>query len=273
MRIENMRLKKYMPIYKIGFFTMMTYRWECLVAAMSSILVIAFMYYLWNAIFLGVGNSSVINLVGFQSTFVYVAIGVTILVTFNSSADLQVSNAIISGDMVRELIRPLNYHMKLFVGSFGSIGFRIFLVFIPCFCLVYFLVPAGYFNLYQIGLFLLSLPCALLILFHIDVLTGLLSVRTEASWGVRLAKDYLVMFFSGAIIPFHFLPPDVKHIFMWLPFQGICHTPLYILTHQSMDTFELLRLFAVQIFWTILLVLIVKMAIRRMIYKIEIYGG
>lgn len=272
MRIEKMRLKKYMPIYKIGFFTMMTYRWECVFAAISSILIIGFMYYLWSAIFLGVGNAS-INIGSFQSTFVYVAIGVLILVTFNSSTDLQVSNAIVSGDMVRELIRPLNYHLKLFVASFGSIGFRFFLVFMPGFCLVYFLVPDGYFNLSQIGWFLLSLPCALLILFHIDVLTGLLSVRTEASWGIRLAKDYLVMFLSGAMIPFHFLPVDVKQVFMWLPFQGICHTPLYILTHQSIDLSELLQLFSVQIAWTIVLVLIVKMAIRRMIYKIEIYGG
>lgn len=272
MRIKKMRINKYFPIYKIGFFTMMVYRWECLFAAMSSLLIIGFMYYLWTAIFLGAGNLY-INLVGFQATFIYVAISMVILVTFNSSADMQVSNAIVSGDIVREIIRPLNYHLKLLVSSLGSIGFRIFLVFVPSCCLVYFLVPDGYFNFNQIFLFILSLPFALLILFHIDVLTGMISVRTEASWGVRLAKDYLVMFFSGALIPFHFLPTDIKNIFMWLPFQGICHTPLYLLTQQSISEYEVYRLFALQIFWTLFLIFIVRLTIRRMIYKIEIYGG
>jgi ABC-2 type transport system permease protein len=119
----------------------------------------------------------------------------------------------------------------------------------------------------------LSLPGAILILFHIDILTGLVSAKTEASWGIRLAKEHLVLFFSGALIPFYFLPETIKNWFMMLPFQGICHTPLYLLSHPSISTSEFLKMLSIQLLWVLLLTLLVKYFINRLILNLEINGG
>jgi ABC-2 type transport system permease protein len=271
MRIAKMPFYKYMPISKIGFLTMMTYRWECVFATLSSLVMVFFTYYLWQAVY---ANSTMIDANHtFAMTFTYVAISIAILVTFNTSAENNVSRSIISGDIIREIVRPLSYHYTQIAAALGVIFLRGVLIFIPCLVVTILLLPGNTFSLSNMLLFSISLIPSFIILFHIDMLAGLIAVRTEAVWGIRLAKDYIVLIFSGAVIPLYMLPDTAAKALMYLPFQGICHTPMTILTTRDISVSQIVNLIGIQILWSIILIIGVGSGLKILIKKIEVSGG
>jgi ABC-2 type transport system permease protein len=139
--------------------------------------------------------------------------------------------------------------------------------------LVMLLLPAGWIKAPNFFLFALSLIGSFTILLHIDMLTGLIAVRTEAVWGIKLAKDYIVLTCSGALIPIDWLPPSVAHVMLLLPFQAICHTPVKLLTAHELTAREILSLLGLQLFWAVVLVAGLRAALLHMIKKIEVNGG
>lgn len=250
---------------------MMTYRWECAFATFASLVTVFFTYYLWQAIY---ANSTTIDSIySFEMTFTYVAISVAILVTFNTSAENNISSAIISGNIIREIVRPLSYHYTQIAAALGVVFLRSTLIFIPCLVITILLLPDNTFSISNIFLFGVSLIPSFIILFHIDMLAGLIAVRTEAVWGIRLAKDYVVLIFSGALIPLYILPEGFAKALMYLPFQGICHTPMTILTTRNLSLEKMISLIGAQFFWSALLMAGVSFGLKRLIKKIEVSGG
>ncbi|MES1192214.1 MAG: hypothetical protein ABUS47_14180 [Steroidobacter sp.] len=250
--------------------TMITYRWECMFAAVSSLFTVFFAYYLWRAVYRA---STTLSTQGFEVTFAYVAISVVLLVTFNTSAETNISRSIISGDVIRDIVRPLGFHDSQIAAAIGTMGLRFLLVFIPCMTVILLLLPHGMIGARNVWLFAASLSGSFIILLHIDMLTGLVAIKTEAVWGVRLAKEYIVSVFSGALIPLYLLPSSLSKVMLLLPFQGICHTPVTLLTSRSMSGMEMCRLLGMQLFWCVVLMLVVNRALKRLITKIEINGG
>lgn len=255
----------------IGFMTMITYRWECLFAAASSLFMVFFAYYFWGAIYRGSGSIGTQH--GFEMTFAYVAVSLALLVTFNTSAESHISRSIISGDIIRDIVRPLGFHHSQIATAIGTMGLRFFLVFIPCISVILLLLPTGLIGVRNVLFFTASLAGSFTILLHIDMLTGLIAVKTEAVWGVRLAKEYIVSVLSGALIPLYLLPPSLTKVMLLLPFQGICHTPVTLLTSHDMPGVEMFRLLGIQLLWCIALMLVVNRALKYLIGKIEINGG
>jgi ABC-type uncharacterized transport system permease subunit len=58
-----------------------------------------------------------------------------------------------------------------------------------------------------------------------------------------------------------------------LPFQGICHAPVKLLTTQGLSAQEAASLLGMQLLWATVLVIGVRAAFRHLISKIEVHGG
>lgn len=260
-----------MPISRLGFLTMLTYRWECVFASVSSLLMVFIAYYLWRAIFQGA--ESIGSQLSFATTFTYVAVSMAILTTFNTSAESTISRLIISGDIIRNIVRPIGFHYSQVAAAIGTVALRFVFVFIPCVTAVLVLLPAGTIEAGNVYLFAVSLAGAFAILLHIDILTGLIAVRTEAVWGIRLAKEYIVLICSGAMIPIDWLPAPVAQVMLFLPFQGICHTPMKMLTAQGAPPAQTFFLLGLQLFWSMALIAAVHAGLKHMITKVEVNGG
>jgi ABC-2 type transport system permease protein len=264
-------LLRYWPLGKLGFLMMLTYRWECLFTSVSSILTVLVSYYLWSAIF--AGASAVDPRFSFASTFAYVGVSAAILATFNTSAESVISRQIISGDIIRSIVRPIDFHFSQASVAMGNVALRSFFGLIPCMTLVILLLPPGWIDARNVFLFAVSLIGSFTILLHLDMLTGLVAVRTEAVWGIRLAKEYVVLICSGALIPIDWMPPSIAPIMLVLPFQGICHAPVKLLTTQGLSAQEAASLLGMQLLWATALVIGVRAAFRHLISKIEVHGG
>lgn len=271
MHTERLPFFKYWPLGKVGFLCMFSYGWECVFASVSGLLTVVVAYYLWNAIFQGA--TTIDPQLSFASTFAYIGVSAAILTTFNTSAESAIARQIASGDIIRSIVRPIDFHLSQISTALGGVALRSFFGLIPCMTLVLLLLPAGWIKTPNYFLFALSLIGSLTVLLHIDLLTGLIAVRTEAVWGIKLAKDYIVLISSGAMIPIDWLPPSVAQVMMLLPFQAICHTPVKLLTNHALTAPEILYLLGLQLFWAAVLVVGLRTALQRMIKKIEVNGG
>lgn len=271
MHTERLPLSRYWPLGKVGFLCMVSYGWECVFASVSSLLTVIVGYYLWSAIFQGA--ATIDPQLSFASTFAYIGVSAAILTTFNTSIESSIARQITSGDVIRNMVRPVDFHLSQVSTALGSVALRSFFGLIPCMTLVLVLLPAGWIRTPNYFLFALSLVGALAILLHLDMLTGLIAVRTEAVWGIKLAKDYVVLISSGALIPIDWLPASVAKVLMLLPFQAICHTPVKLLTNHALTGAEIIHLFGMQWTWALLLIFGLRAALAHMLRKIEVNGG
>ncbi len=271
MHTARLPFRKYWPLGGLGFLVMLTYRWECIFASLSGLLTVFVSYHLWHAIF--AGASTIAPTYSFASTFAYVGLSASILATFNTSAESVISRQIVSGDIIRSIVRPIDFHCSQISLALGTVALRSLFSLIPCLTLVILLLPPGWIEPRNLFLFALSLIGSFTILLHLDMLTGLIAVRTEAVWGIRLAKEYVVLICSGALIPIDWLPPSIAKVMLLLPFQGICHAPVRLLTARGLGAPEALSLLGSQLFWAVVLVFGLRAAFRHMITQIEVHGG
>jgi ABC-2 type transport system permease protein len=250
---------------------MYTYRWECVFTALTSLMTVLISYHLWSAIFRDA--TAIGPELSFASTFAYIGVSAAILATFHTSMETAISRQITSGDIVRSIVRPIDFHCAQISAALGTVALRAFFGFIPCIALVMMLLPAGWLEIHNIFLFALSLIGSFTILLHIDMLAGLMAVHTEAVWGIRLAKEYVVLVCSGALIPLDWLPPSVAQVMLLLPFQGICHAPVKLLTARGLAPEEILSLLGLQLAWASVLVVGFRTALKKLLAKIAVNGG
>ncbi len=271
MHTKKIPLSRYYPIGKIGFLTMMAFRWECVFASLASAFTLVFSYYLWSAVY--AASDTLGSYSSFETTFLYVALSLAIVVTFNTSTESRISSSIISGDVIREIVRPISFHGQQVANAIGITAMRIILVFIPCLIIAALMLESHPPLSNNIALFPVSLVFSFLILLHIDMLAGLIAVRTEAVWGIRFAKEYVVLAFSGALIPLYILPGNIQGVLMYLPFQGICHTPMTILLDKEASIFQIVELLLVQASWAFTLIYVIHYGLKRQLRRIEMNGG
>jgi ABC-type uncharacterized transport system permease subunit len=76
--------------------------------------------------------------------------------------------------------------------------------------------------------YLASLILAIGVNFLISTIVGLVAFWTLELLGFNMIVQLFSEFLSGGLIPLWFLPPWVRRIAEWLPFQSLVHLPLSI---------------------------------------------
>ncbi len=261
----------YFPHIKLGFLSMHAYRWECVFSAITTCVFIVFQYYLWRAIYLNDITGSITGT--FEQTFIYVSLSSVLLSIFTTSIEGVISSAVLSGSIIRDIVRPLNYHLTLLAASCGTAMVRFIWLLIPSLLLIVCLMWSHEIQLNNFILFFLSIILSFFILLHIDLLVGMLAIFTETVWGLRMAKEYIVMALSGALIPLTLLPENVYKVFLLLPFQAICHTPMTILTSDNASNIQIGELLMIQLYWVLGLVVVSSLICNNILNKIRINGG
>lgn len=271
MHMNSLLPYKYWPFYRMGFMTMLVYRWECVFSALSICMYIAFQYYLWSSIFdsAAVGAFSM----SLEQTVVYVTMSIVLLSIFNTAVENSISQAVLSGDLIRHAVRPVNYHLTLVIGALGGASLRSVFLLAPAIALLFALIGPEHIPIQNLPVFILSCVLSFLILVHIDLIVGLLAFMTETIWGMRLAKEIIVMALSGALVPIQFFPQYLADFVAWLPFQAICHTPVSILTGASSMDGNILNALAGQLGWVVALYCVIHFMFGKMMKNIKGNGG
>ncbi len=164
----------------------------------------------------------------------------------------EIFEKITDGGVAYELCRPVSLYAMWFARSVANRLSRAVLRCLPI-LLVAFCLPKPYGirlpeSPFTLLLFLLSMVLSLLAVVAFCMIIYMLTFFTMSPMGIRILFVSFVELFSGAIVPFPFLPDPVRRVFELLPFGSMQNVPLRVYS-GNLAGGELTRALLLQVFW------------------------
>lgn len=245
------------------------YRLSTVSSIIGSFFWVAILYYLWRAAFAG---SAAIG--GFtwpeMRTYILLAYGINALIGFASASRMMY--AIRTGDIVIDLIRPLNYlrvQLALTTGAAVIEAVASALIIALLGVAIGAVPPA---SPLAFVLFVASLLIGFVTKFLLVFTISLLCFWTISSTGLNWAQGAVISLLSGTLVPIALLPGWLQAVANVLPMRGIVATPVGIYLGQYTG-WTLAGVLTLQAAWLIVLWLAADRAWPRAFRAVEIQGG
>ena len=232
-------------------------------------------YYLWMAIY-GSSESGVLGGLTRNEMILYVFM---IYVTGNLvNVELvgYMVDDVREGAVVMNLIKPIDYRLSLMSKAMGGVVYRFLApsIFVWLGLEVYKAAILGM-DVISIGnglLYLVSTFFSVLIYQLFDFCFGLMAFVTTYMFGLKMAKNALMGFLTGQLIPISFFPEIVQRVFEFLPFSSMLYTPVMI--YLGKYTGEALAVVLLrQMVWILLLYMLGTFLWHRITRRLIVLGG
>jgi ABC-2 type transport system permease protein len=263
-------MKRYLAFTKGMFMAFIVYRFGLFFTLAGNLLYIVLVRFLWGKIYAG---SETIRGLTFDQAFVYLALASSIFVLFKTWTDWFILHKIQDGDIIVDLIRPLDFQLQMMFTSAGFALSNLLAITVPS-AIVVFLVFGAELNV-GAGLFFFPLAMlqAFLVNFNLDYMVGLTAFYTESLWGISMTKEIIVSALSGALVPLQFFPPAALKVLQLLPFQAVYHIPLTLLTSGDLDARMCVQMLGVQAIWVVVLFGLSRLFYSRAVRVLTVAGG
>ena len=232
-------------------------------------------YYLWMAIY-GSAGSSTLGGLSQNEMIVYVFMSYIASTLVMISITRNVSQDVVKGNIAMTLIKPMDYRLSLIAQSFGTMIYHFFMpsVFVWIALEIYKVKVLGLpvVHISNIVLFLVSVCMSFLIYVLFDFCFGMIAFFTTYIFGMQMAKDALLSFLTGQLIPLSFFPEVVQRIFDFLPFSSMVYTPVMIYLGKYTGS-ALIFVLARQAVWVVLLYLLGSVIWRQVTKRLIVLGG
>ncbi len=275
MKTVSKWFRLYLPFAKSEIQAVMNYRISFFLFILAGIMYIFITYYLWKAIFHSSPNAT---LAGFslQDMIIYIFISeITSRLTF-SNIDAMIGTEVVEGSIAINLIRPINYQIRLFFSALGRSIYQIITSALPIWiglvAIRFFIVGQMPPNLQTLLLYVVSTFLSFLIMFLFNFAFGMISFYTSYIWGLRMSKMAVLRFFSGSLIPIAFFPIWLQDILKFLPFNSMNYTPvmIYLNKYSGMDAFHAI---STQILWIVVFFALTHWVWNKAVNRLTILGG
>jgi len=219
-----MPLAPYVWLMRLTFLKLMAYRMRYLTGIATYAVFVGGQYAIWREVYRAQGVT-VIDGLTFAELTTYLAIGYIARGAYFTNTDSEIAARFQSGDVVLDLLKPLDFHAQWLAQAFGETCFRLLffalpmsLVIVPLFGVM---PPHGHGWWQFPALFLL----AFLINAELNLLAGTLAFFFEDITGLMGLKRNLIMLLSGLLVPLHFFPAWLAKATTALPFALISYYP------------------------------------------------
>lgn len=269
------RIKVYLPFMENEFKRNFAYKGSFYLFILCSLFGSFIAYYLWIAIY-GSSPTGVLGGLSRNEMIVYIFMTyVTSNLVMVGISD-EISDNVMEGSVAMTLIKPIDYRMSLLFKAFGCILYR-------------FLAPGIFvwigleiYKVYVLGMNVTSfqniilyiISCFFSILIHLlfDFCFGMVAFVTTYMFGMMMAKEALLGFLSGQLIPISFFPETFQRIFDFLPFSSMIYAPVMVYLGKYTGT-ELAMVFARQIIWIVFLYVLGSLLWRKITKRLVVLGG
>lgn len=232
-------------------------------------------YYLWMAIY---GSTSGRTLGGLtqheMASYVFMSYIASSLCMI--SIVRTIGQDVVKGNIAMNLIKPMDYRLSLIARSLGTAVYHLFM---PC---IFVWVGLELYKVLALGeplvqisniiFFLLSVSMSFLIYVLFDFCFGMIAFFTTYIFGMQMAKDALLSFLTGQLIPLSFFPDIVQKVFENLPFSSMVYTPVMIYLGKYSSS-EMMLVMVRQLVWVVLLYLLGSLIWRRVTKRLVVLGG
>ncbi|MGN0142216.1 MAG: ABC transporter permease [Roseburia sp.] len=269
------RLKIYLPFASNELKRQMAYKGAFYLFILVSLFGSFISYYLWKAIYAS-SNQTTLGGLTQQEMVVYVfMVYVTSSIVMNSISNY-VSEDVVKGTVAMNLIKPIDYRMSLIAKAMGNMVYRFFVpsVFIWVGLEIYKVTVLGLNPVtgWDILWYLLSCVMSFLIYVLFDFCFGMVAFFTTYIFGMEMAKEALLSFLTGQLIPISFFPAAVQRVFDLMPFSSMIYTPVMI--YLGKYTGKMLGLMLLkQAAWVVILYAAGSLIWRRVTKRLVVLGG
>lgn len=269
------KIKIYLPFALNELKRQMAYRGAFYLFIFISMFGSFIQYFLWMAIYGSTENATLGGLTRNEMIVYIFMVYVTSSMVMITISDW-VSDDVVKGTVAMNLIKPIDYRMSLVTRAMGQVVYRFLApgVFIWIGIEVY-KVTVLKLPVTSIGNILLYLSSCIMSFFIcvlFDFCFGMVAFFTTYIFGMLMAKEALMSFLTGQLIPLSFFPGAVQKIFEFLPFSSMVYTPVMIYLGKYSGNelwFVLLR----QAAWVVILYVLGDLIWRRVTKRLVVLGG
>jgi len=276
---------------KASYHEAFAYKFNMFIGFFSNLVSFLIQYYLWRAVF-EASDGSFYGIEQHQY-LIYIAAGLLLNQLTTHTADERLSIGIRTGDIVFDLLRPLQLAKQLWYHTLGNHLGRAYAL-IPVFPVLFLYIDVSSLPIAQLLYFGCSLVLAFILSFQISVLYGLLALWTTNTWGLYLLRSNLFPVLSGQVIAlgllyqvftqgistdfggYSGLLENIAQTFYWLayslPLQAIYYTPSGIVS-GLINGSEVWSHLLIQLVWIIAIACLIQPAINRLSRKLDIQGA
>lgn len=269
------RLRVYLPFASNELKRQMSYRGAFYLFIVVSLFGSFVSYSLWMAIYGSTSSSSLGGLTQNEMVVYVFMVYVTASLVNISIADW-ISEDIVKGTVSMNLIKPINYRMSMVVRGLGQVVYR----FLAPGVLIW--IGLELYRVYGLHmevtspvrmlLYLISCIMSYLIYVLFDFCFGMIAFFTTYIFGMMMAKEALLCFLTGQLIPLSFFPDVVQSVFDYLPFSSMIYTPVMIYLGKYAGN-ELLFVLVRQAIWILLLYGLGSLIWSRVTKRLIVLGG
>lgn len=247
--------------YRIAFYTF-------LLSEAFSVLVI---YYLWKAIYSSSPNT-VLGGFTFSEMVTYVIISFFTANAIDSVGTNSIAYEITDGSIAISLIKPINYKFKVLSEAIGNLLFSTVIVNFPFWLLISLFRAEPIPSITTLLLYVLSTCLSFFIMFLFGFCFAMLAFYTTYFFGLNIAKDVIIRFLSGSLIPLAFFPSPIQNMFRFLPFASMNYTPVMVYLGKLSGNAAFTAMLQ-QVIWVILLYFLSEVLWKKAIKRLTILGG
>ena len=135
----------------------------------------------------------------------------------------EISNDVMEGSVAMTLLKPIDYRLSLVSKAVGEMIYRflapVVFVWIGLEMYKFFVLGIGVTSITNILLYILSMMMSFLIYVLFDFCFGMMAFVTTYMFGLDMAKNALLGFLTGQLIPISFFPEVIQRMFTFLPFS------------------------------------------------------
>lgn len=232
-------------------------------------------YFLWMAIY-GSSETGVIGNLTQNEMVVYIfMVYVTSSLVTISISDW-VSEDVVKGNVAMNLIKPIDYRMSLISMGLGDMAYRFIApgIFVWIGVELYKVFALGMepVSVQTICLYLISCMMSYLIYVLFDFCFGMIAFFTTYIFGMMMAKNAILSFLTGQLIPISLFPQVFQNLFDFLPFSSMVYTPVMIYLGKYTGS-ELYFALGRQLFWVVLLYWLGSAIWKRVTKRLIVLGG
>ncbi len=208
-----------------------------------------------------------------RDTVTYVILTQSLLMVMSAFGNRELSEAIIKGDIVTDLSRPVDFYLFWAALDLGRAAYYAIFRGLPTFAIGWLLwgirLPG---SPGAAVLFLASVGTGTLLSYAVRFIANCLAFWTSDARGINYLATTVIMFFSGFIVPLNFFPAWLAAATEPLPFRALAHLPVSIYLGKTNDA-ALVQALALEGVWLLALVLLGRFMLNRMVRKLTAYGG
>lgn len=268
-------VRRYRLFTRNALSRLLSYRANVLLFIFGNILQTVVLFYLWRAVFRSSGSATLKGF-SFPEMVVYLIASTATIQLIRSGADEVIADEIRDGAIAMNLVRPIDYRLRVLFDSFGTSLYNFAFVGIPS--IIAIALVLGFWTagpgipLLHVPEFLLSLALAFALNFSYLFCFGLVAFVTTNMWGMSRLEMVVASLLSGSLIPLVFFPDWLRELSTFLPWASMGYTPVMALLGK-LEGPSLLEALGIEAAWALFFIWLSGWAWARLVRRLAVNGG